>query len=446
MSAAAALRTIAWQLFESAVGLRPPLPPGVPGRDVLAKNGDHRYYLRRFWKYGPIFTTLWGQRISVCVVGFSRASRLLAQHAQYLMGASVELRPMVPNGVIRCMLGQTHAHYRKVLLAGMRPELAARLEPQLRAIVRDALAQLAAGQTPVDRAGVTPLGTTTELITTRAMVTWMCGVGPSHPTAQAICAALFRMGPAEMPGNTLDERQLAGFEEVRALIREVADTLKANPDWAEHDGVLPRLVKERPADLDETVIGNLSYSLQQGRYDMGGLLRWVTKYLTDSPEVVAALRTAVHDPAEPAPGLAEAVVLETLRLDQATALHRVALEELVFDGYRIPKHAFVKIPLREVHQDPQVFEEPERFNPWRFVGRTYPADAYAPFGTSEHRCLGTHLVLRVATLLVEELASSWAWAQTGDSTRVMGRYHWEPAPTFDIRLTPLSASASTPVS
>ncbi|MGE3958425.1 MAG: cytochrome P450 [Vicinamibacterales bacterium] len=374
------------------------------------------------------------------MVGFARASRLLAQHAQYLMGASVELRPMVEHGVIRCMMGQTHTWYRRILLAGMRPELATILEPQLRAIVREALADLAAARVQT-RAGVTPLAATCELITTRAMIGWVCGVGPTHPTAQALHARLLEMGPAEMPGNRLLPHQRAGFDGVGALMRETAEAQRPDAGWAEHDGVLPRLLKERPEDVDDTVLGNLAYALQQGRYDMGGLLRWVTKYLTDEPAVLAELRSASHRSTASAPTLAEAVVMETLRLDQATALHRVALEELVFDGFRIPKDAFVKIPLREVHQDPHVFDDPERFDPWRFIGRSYAADEYAPFGLSEHRCLGSHLVMKVATLLVEELASGYSWVQTGDSTRTMGRYHWEPAPTFDLRLSPLAAPA-----
>ncbi len=175
MSALSAVGLIARQVFESAVGLRPPLPPGVPGPDVLAKNGDHRYYRRRFLKYGPMFSTLWGQRISVCVVGAQRGKRLLAQHAKYLLGASVELEPMVTHGVIRCMLGDTHAHYRKVLLAGMRPELPGILEPNLRAIVRDVLDTLAQGSCEPLRAGQTPLHAATERVATRAMVTWMIG-------------------------------------------------------------------------------------------------------------------------------------------------------------------------------------------------------------------------------------------------------------------------------
>lgn len=438
MSALSAVGNIAKQVFESAVGLRPPLPPGVPGPEVLAKNGDHRYYYRRFLKYGPIFTTLWGQRISVCIVGAQRGKRLLAQHAKYLLGASVELEPMVKHGVIRCMLGDTHAHYRKVLLAGMRPELPGLLEPQLRAIVRDVLDTLAQGRCEPLRPGQTPLHAATERVATRAMVTWMTGLAPSHPTSQAFQAALFEMGPAEMPGNHLSSHQLACFERVRTLMREVIAQLRAEPSRATLDGVVPRLVRDRNDDIDETVVGNISYALQQGRYDMGGLLRWTVSQLNDHPAVVEQFRAEPDE--ERRQPLAEAIVFETLRLEQATALHRVALEELEFDGYRIPKFAFVKFPLREgPHLDPAVFDEPDVWKPSRFVGRTYGADEYFPFGVSEHRCLGTHLVMKVATLLVDELVRGYAWTKTGDNVRTMGRYHWEPAPTFDIRLAPLAA-------
>lgn len=438
MSAVSALGTIARQVFESAVGLRPPLPPGVPGADVLAKDGDHRYYRRRFLKYGPIFTTLWGQRISVCVVGAQRGKRLLAQHARYLLGASVELEPMVPHGVIRCMLGDTHSHYRKVLLAGMRPELPGILAPHLRAIVRETFASLTAGEVSPLRSGQTPLAAAVERVATRAIVTWMTGLEPSAPASLAFQSILFEMGPAEMPGNHLSPHQLSCFERVRAAMREAASSLRTDPSWATFDGVLPRLVRDRNEDLDEIVIGNISYALQQGRYDMGGLLRWVVSQLTDHPAVVEQLRA--DQPAEQRAALIEAVVSETLRLEQATALHRVALEELEFDGYRIPRFSFVKFPMREgPHIDPAVFDDPDSWKPSRFIGRTYSADDYFPFGFSEHRCLGTHLVLMVATLVVDELVRGYTWTKIGDNARTMGRYHWEPAPSFDIRLVPVAA-------
>lgn len=438
MSAVAALRTIIRQVLESTVGMRPPLPRGVPGREVLAKRGDHRYYHRRLKKYGPIYTTLWGERISVCVVGFQRGARLLAQHAQYLLGASVELRPMVKGGVIRCMMGGEHARYRKVLLAGMRPELPTRLEPQLRSIVRAVLDDLAGGRITPFRPDRTPLATATELIATRAVITWMCGVAPTHPTARTLEATLLEMGPAEMPGNQLDAHQKDCLARLQHTVQEWVDALRANGGSATFDGVLPRLVAERDADLDETVVGNVSYALQQGRYDMGGLLRWVISHLTDYPEAADAIRGESPESASTTSTFAEAVVYETLRLEQATALHRVALEELEFDGYRIPKGAFVKLPLREgPHLDPAVFDDPERFNPARFVGRTYAADEYAPFGFGEHRCLGSHLVMKTASLVAEEISRRYTWTRTGDNRRSMGRYHWEPAPTFDIRLSPI---------
>lgn len=439
MSAWAALGDIVRQVCESAVGVRPPLPPGVPGTEVLAKHGDHRYYHRRFLKYGPIFSTLWGQRISVCIVGAQRGARLMAQHAQYLLGASVELEPMVKHGVIRCMIGDTHAHYRKVLLAGMRPELPTTLEPQLQAIVSDGLASLSAGTVAPVRAGQTPLSATLELVATRSVIAWMCGVDPSHPTARGFEAVLLEMGPAEMADNRLTPHQAACFARLRQIMDETIASVRADANWAPLDGVVPRLVRERGADLDGTVTGNISYALQQGRYDMGGLLRWVVSHLADRPDVLSAVR-AQQQEGQTTSALAEAVVSETLRLEQATALHRVALEELEFDGYRIPKHAFLKFPLREgPHLDPAAFPDPDRFDPWRFMGRRYTADQYMPFGFGEHRCLGSHLVLKVATLLVDELARSYTCTKTGDNTRTMGRYHWEPAPAFDVRLTPVDA-------
>jgi cytochrome P450 len=62
----------------------------------------------------------------------------------------------------------------------------------------------------------------------------------------------------------------------------------------------------------------------------------VVKYLSDNPAVIAELRENLARPGAD-PRLAEACVLETLRLDQAEGLRRKAIQSFEFDGYHIPQ-------------------------------------------------------------------------------------------------------------
>jgi cytochrome P450 len=186
--------------------------------------------------------------------------------------------------------------------------------------------------------------------------------------------------------------------------------------------------------IDDTVIGNAIYMVERGHHDLRDLFRWVLKYLSDHPTLITELRSGLAG--GPDPQLAEACILETLRLDQAELLKRKAVESFNFEGFHIPKHSWIAILLRESHRDPHTFPEPDVFRPHRFLERTYSGDEYAPFGIDEHQCIAGSLVKRVGTLFVEELVSAFSWSVSQDGPRRHGHFHWEPSPDFAIELVP----------
>jgi cytochrome P450 len=188
--------------------------------------------------------------------------------------------------------------------------------------------------------------------------------------------------------------------------------------------------------LEDAVLGNLVYMVEMGRYDLRGLFRWIVKYLTDAPPVVAALRAEVTSPGRQT-GLATATVMEVLRLDQSEAIVRKAIADLEFDRVTIPNGSFVRACMREAHRDPSVFVNPERFEPSRFLGREYSANEYSPFGLDQHTCLAGDIVLRLGTLFIATLVREFDWQAAADGPRHRGFYHWEPAPNFAVHLTPV---------
>ncbi len=206
------------------------------------------------------------------------------------------------------------------------------------------------------------------------------------------------------------------------------------------DGIFARLMQGGAAtDIDETVIGNAIYMVERGHHDLRDLLRWVLKYLGDHPSLIEELRAGF---AEPVSGskLAEACVLETLRLDQAELLKRKAFESFTFEGFHVPRNSWVAILMRESHRDSATFPEPDAFRPHRFLSRTYSDDEYAPFGIDEHQCIGASLVKRMGTMFVEELVKGFDWSVASDGSRRMGHFHWEPSPSFAIDIAPVPRS------
>lgn len=408
--------------------LRHRLAPGRLGPGAFAKFGDEQFYARKLQRHGPIFKVLWSENLTTCIVGFERARRLFAAHAHALLPLTIDIASFVPHGFLRSMAREPHARYRALFLNALRADLTRSWQPELRATIRaelNGLATATASGRPLTTPALTP---TLDRIATRALLTLFFGLKTGHPTLTRIEAAYWRMGPTEFV-YPIGPEQRHGFDTLRALVWEMVADLRAERLTPDGDGVLERLVAHDASSVDETLVGNLIYMIEMGRYDVRSLMRWVLKYLSDAPAVVADLQR------EPGvEGLAEQVVLETLRLDQAEGLNRAVTADIVFDGFAIPKGSSLRILLRESHQNAEAFAEPETFSPCRFAGRSYPADVYAPFGIGAHRCIAGQMVVRVTALLVEELTGGFSWTVVGDGSRHRGRYHWEPAPTFELAL------------
>jgi len=92
--------------------------------------------------------------------------------------------------------------------------------------------------------------------------------------------------------------------------------------------------------------------------------------------------------------LTEMAFKEAMRIiPPVISLPRRALREFSFGGYRIPAGARCNTSILFAHHMPEIWPEPERFDPTRFSeesARERHRFAYAPFGGGAHMCLGLH--------------------------------------------------------
>jgi cytochrome P450 family 110 len=85
----------------------------------------------------------------------------------------------------------------------------------------------------------------------------------------------------------------------------------------------------------------------------------------------------------------DAVCSETLRLEPvAPVVGRTLRKSLTLLGYDLPPGVSVGISILNLHRRPDLYVEPERFRPERFLERTYSPFEYLPFGGGARRCLG----------------------------------------------------------
>ena len=99
-----------------------------------------------------------------------------------------------------------------------------------------------------------------------------------------------------------------------------------------------------------------------------------------------------------------AVIKESMRLyPPAWVMDRIGLAEDCVDGKKIPANTIILNFIYGLHRDANYWEQPEEFNPNRFLGGE-KHEAYLPFGAGPRLCIGNHfayleLVISLCQLL-----------------------------------------------
>lgn len=87
-------------------------------------------------------------------------------------------------------------------------------------------------------------------------------------------------------------------------------------------------------------------------------------------------------------------ITETLRMYPAVkTLNRICKKDFHVDGtdFIIKKNEMVMIPIQAIHYDPDLYPEPQKFNPDRFSEENKTnmlLTQYLPFGEGPRMCIG----------------------------------------------------------
>ncbi|GER00807.1 cytochrome P450 [Iodidimonas gelatinilytica] len=103
---------------------------------------------------------------------------------------------------------------------------------------------------------------------------------------------------------------------------------------------------------------------------------------------------------------------EAMRLNAPVpALPRMTVRDTKFGGYALPKGTLVGISPTFVHRMPELWPEPDRFDPMRFSPDGGVRDrhkyAWVPFGGGAHMCLGLHFATMQAKIILFHLLRHW---------------------------------------
>nr|WP_234390647.1 cytochrome P450 [Nocardia suismassiliense] len=161
------------------------------------------------------------------------------------------------------------------------------------------------------------------------------------------------------------------------------------------------------AITDDDLCDQLRTLLVAGHETTATTLVWALFQLHRAPEALARLRAELRaagpdaTPVELAalPYL-DAVCQETLRLHPPVPIVvRRLTAPFTLRGVALATGDTMGIAVPLLHSDPQVWSEPRRFRPERFLERRYRPFEYAPYGGGHRRCVGAALAdyeLRIA--------------------------------------------------
>jgi cytochrome P450 len=212
------------------------------------------------------------------------------------------------------------------------------------------------------------------------------------------------LGPHRMAAN---ERFRRAQEPADRLVYEEIARRRADPGLAERDDVLSMLIQARHADgrpmSDEELRDELMTLLVAGHETTASSLAWAVERLVRHPDKLERLREEVDSDEDE---YLEAVIKETLRLRPILSLVlRKLTEPMEIGGWNLPAGVTVAPCIYLMHRRPDVYPEPLRFRPERFLEQPAGTYTWIPFGGGVRRCLGASFAQFEMKVVLSEIVS-----------------------------------------
>lgn len=185
-------------------------------------------------------------------------------------------------------------------------------------------------------------------------------------------------------------RFLRARDELDAFLYEEIALRREEAEHEDRDDVLSLLLGARHDDgspmSDEELRDELLTVVGAGHETTATALAWAMERLLRTPEALARLRASL---AAGQDDYLEATAKETLRARPVIGeVARRLTAPLTIGGYALPAGTIVLPAITALQQRPDIFPEPERFRPERFLDGKVDSYAWIPFGGGVRRCIG----------------------------------------------------------
>ncbi|KAJ3681579.1 hypothetical protein LUZ60_014152 [Juncus effusus] len=191
-----------------------------------------------------------------------------------------------------------------------------------------------------------------------------------------------------------------------------------------HKGLLSSLIDPKEGLTDDQIADNVIGVIFAARDTTASVLTWVIKYLAENPKVLQVVKEEqeeiIRSKEEETASLTWAdtksmtvttrVIQESMRVASVLSFtFREAVQDVEFEGYLIPKGWKVMPLFRNIHHNPELFPDPDKFDPSRFKDAPKP-NTFMPFGSGNHSCPGNELAKLEMLILLRHLTTKYRWS------------------------------------
>ncbi|EFJ06765.1 hypothetical protein SELMODRAFT_186571 [Selaginella moellendorffii] len=291
-----------------------------------------------------------------------------------------------------------------------------------------------------------------ELLTKQGMSTWSRGQRIllqdeiQRITHDFLMKQLFGLEPGKLSTTILEEfntlmagiigvpmmipgtpyfKAMRAREKLSQIIMDMVAARRARPD-IEHKDILNALieeVKEEDGDVEKIIIDNVLVNIANAEGIPAIVIALAVKNLSETPKALEHIREenlAIKRGKDSNEGLSwneymsleftQAVFNETLRLaNGAQGVMRKALKDVEYRGYIIPKGWTVLPYFLNIHFDENMFPNPTKFHPWRWLEKNIPSTYVLPFGGGSRLCPGQELAKVQTAVFLHHLVTQFKW-------------------------------------
>lgn len=407
-----------------------PLPPG-PRSTLLHSLRYARdpfgSSLRCLARYGDPYTapTVFGPQVVTSDPAVVEAV-FAADPASFAATGAALLAPVMGASSVMLVDGERHRAARKLLAPPFHRAAIEQLGEAVVELARHRVAELPRGR-------AFDIHEAMRKITSDVIVQIVFGATEAA-TARALTAQLFDLARTLKPTFLLVpafRRRFGGLsawarfqracERSQTMVGDLIAARRDAPPTADLLGLLLGARDATGAALSEREVWEqLMTFFMAGHDTTASTLAWAVQLVHRDPVVRDRLRAEVASGGAAAELAArpylEAVCLETLRLcPVAPYIARDLRRPFAVGGYELPAGAALAISIVGIHRRPELYPEPERFDPDRFLGRSYAPSQFLPFGGGARRCVGAALAMLELKLVLGVVMQAPPLRLTGDT-------------------------------